>query len=82
MYEKRRSSLLDILAESVSCQCLSDLRCLPQSKRQQLVDKLETVHTDDYSLSVWNDALAYLTSASAQASSEIICKMLIDYFQN
>lgn len=82
MYEKRKPSLLDILAESVGCQCLSDLRCLPQSKRQQLVDKLETMHTDDYSLSAWNDALAYLTSAPALASPEIICKMLIDYFQN
>ena len=82
MCEKRKASLLDVLAESADCLCLSDLRNVPHRKRHQLADMLETIQVDDYSLLVWNDTLTYLTDEPSQASSEVACKMLIDYFRN
>ena len=43
MEMKQNQSLLDVLAESAVCSCLSDLRSIKKPKRQQLADKLERV---------------------------------------
>jgi len=82
MEMKQNQSLLDVLAESAGCTCLSDLRSIKKPKRQQLADKLERISPEDYSLAVWNDALAYLTAASPQISPEAARKLLIDHYRN
>ena len=43
MEMKQNQSLLDVLAESAGCSCLSDLRSIKKPKRQQLADKLERI---------------------------------------
>ena len=43
MEMKQNQSLLDVLAESADCTCLSDLRSIKKPKRQQLADKLERI---------------------------------------
>jgi len=43
MEMKQNQSLLDLLAESAGCSCLSDLRSIKKPKRQQLADKLERI---------------------------------------
>ena len=82
MEMKQNQSLLDVLAESAGCTCLSDLRSIKKPKRQQLADKLERILPEDYSLAVWNDALAYLISAPPQQSPEAARKLLIDHYRN
>lgn len=82
MNENRKQSLLDLLAESAGCSCLSDLRSIKKPKRQQLADKLERIPPEDYSLAVWNDALAYLISAPPQQTPEVARKLLIDHYRN
>ena len=82
MEMKQNQSLLDVLAESAGCSCLSDLRSIKKPKRQQLADKLERILPEDYSLAVWNDALNYLVSASPQKSPEAAHKLLIDHYRN
>ena len=82
MEMKQNQSLLDLLAESAGCFCLSDLRSIKKPKRQQLAEKLERISPEDYSLAVWNDALAYLTAVSPQISPEAAHKLLIDHYRN
>lgn len=82
MSEKRTPSLLDVLAESAGCACLSDLRSIKKPKRQQLADKLEQISPEEHSLVVWNDALAYLASVPPQKSPEAARKLLIDHYRN
>lgn len=82
MKMKRKQSLLDLLAESAGCLCLSDLRSIKTPKRQQLADKLERISPEGYSLAVWNDVLAYLASAPPQKSPEAARKLLIDHYRN
>ena len=43
MEMKQNQSLMDVLAESAGCTCLSDLRSIKKPKRQQLADKLERI---------------------------------------
>ena len=43
MEMKQNQSLLDLLAESAGCACLSDLRSIKKPKRQQLADTLERI---------------------------------------
>ena len=82
MEMKQNQSLLDVLAESAGCSCLSDLRAIKKPKRQQLADKLERISPEVHSLAVWNDALNYLVSASPQKSPEAARKLLIDHYRN
>ena len=82
MEMKQNQSLLDVLAESAGCSCLSDLRSIKKPKRQQLADKLERISPEVHSLAVWNDALVYLISAPPQQSPEAACKLLIDHYRN
>ena len=82
MEMKQNQSLLDVLAESAGCSCLSDLRSIKKPKRQQLADKLERISPEDYSLAVWNDVLAYLISAPPQQAPEVARKLLIDHYRN
>ena len=71
MEMKQNQSLLDVLAESAGCSCLSDLRSIKKPKRQQLADKLERILPEDYSLAVWNDALNYLVSAPPSRTRQL-----------
>ena len=82
MEMKQNQSLLDLLAESADCTCLSDLRSIKKPKRQQLADKLERISPEVHSLAVWNDALAYLISAPPQQTPEVARKLLIDHYRN
>ena len=82
MEMKQNQSLLDVLAESAGCTCLSDLRSIKKPKRQQLADKLERILPEVHSLAVWNDALAYLISAPPQQTPEAARKLLIDHYCN
>ena len=82
MEMKQNQSLLDLLAESADCTCLSDLRSIKKPKRQQLADKLERISSEVHSLAVWNDALAYLISAPPQQTPEVARKLLIDHYRN
>ena len=82
MEMKQNQSLLDVLAESAGCSCLSDLRSIKKPKRQQLADKLERILPEDYSLAVWNDALNYLVSAPPKHTPEAAHKLLIDHYRN
>ena len=82
MEMKRNQSLLDLLAESAGCSCLSDLRSINIPKRQQLADKLERISPEDYALAVWNDALTYLVSAPPQVSPEVAHRLMIDHYRN
>ena len=81
MEMKQNQSLLDLLAESAGCSCLSDLRAIKKPKRQ-LADKLERISPEVHSLAVWNDALAYLISAPPQHTPEVARKLLIDHYRN
>lgn len=81
MEMKQNQSLLDLLAESAGCSCLSDLRAIKKPKRQ-LADKLERISPEVHSLAVWNDALAYLISAPPQQTPEVARKLLIDHYRN
>ena len=82
MEMKQNQSLLDVLAESAGCSCLSDLRSIKKPKRQQLADKLERILPEVHSLAVWNDTLAYLISAPPQQTPEVARKLLIDHYRN
>lgn len=82
MEMKQNQSLLDLLAESAGCACLSDLRSIKKPKRQQLADKLERISPEVHSLAVWNDALANLISAPPQQTPEAARKLLIDHYRN
>ena len=82
MEMKQNQSLLDLLAESAGCSCLSDLRSIKKPKRQQLAEKLERISPEAHSLSVWNDALVYLISAPPRQTPEAAYKLLIDHYRN
>jgi len=82
MEMKQNQSLLDVLAESAGCSCLSDLRSIKKPKRQQLADNLERISPEAHSLSVWNDALVYLISAQPQHTPKAARKLLIDHYRN
>ena len=79
---KQNQSLLDVLAESAGCSCLSDLRSIKKPKRQQLADKLERISPEDYPLPVWNDALDYLISAPPQESPGAAHILLLHHYRN
>ena len=82
MNENRKQSLLDLLAESAGCSCLSDLRSIKPKARIQLIKALEKILPDAYSPYIWNDALVYLISAPPQISPEAAHKLLIDHYRN
>ena len=82
MEMKQNQSLLDVLAESAGCSCLSDLRSIKKPKRQQLADKLERISPEDYPLPVWNDALNYLISAPPQESPGAAHILLLHHYRN
>ena len=79
MSEKQKP-LLDVLAESTGCTCLSDLRSVPQKKRSILAEKLSAIPSEAYSLAVWNDTLTYLTGEPAAATPEAARATLIHHY--
>lgn len=68
----RKISLLDILAFIAEGCYLSDLCYLytNQEQRRQLADILMDIPSGSFSLSEWNDALAYLTGVSGMNTIE------------
>lgn len=82
MNEKRKQSLMDLLAENAGCSFISDLRNITEKERLRLADKLESILPGDYPLPVWNDALNYLISAPPQASPEAAYCLLLNHYRN
>lgn len=69
--EAKELDLLDRLYRWAGCDYLSDLRTLSQSSqfRFQLVQALEEIGPEEYSLSVWEDAYQYLTGETERFAS-------------
>lgn len=82
MNKNRKQSLLDLLAESAGCSCLSDLRSIKPKARIQLIKALEKILSDAYSPYIWNDALAYLVSAPPQHTPKVARKLLLHHYHN
>lgn len=71
-------SLLDLLAQSVGCICLSDLRNLGSKDRIRLISKLEEIQPNDYSPQIWNDALNYLVKEKPQPTEAQAKALLLE----
>lgn len=71
-------SLLDCLAYCVGCTMLSDLHHMTRLERSRLVHALEQMAPEDASLKDWNDALVYLTGASAEPTAAAARARLIN----
>lgn len=63
---EKSASLLDILAEELHCEYLSDLKYLNTAGKMQLVDLLANIPAERYSLHDWIDALNYFVHKSEQ----------------
>ena len=79
MKDKRKPSLLDVLAESARCPFISDLRNIKADGRQQLADKLERISPEDYPPGDWNATLSYLTTAPPSPPEEARRRLLHHY---
>lgn len=62
-------SLLDLLADEMKCDYLSDLRFLSRDRKRELAEKLKNIAPEAYELRVWNDALAYLLDEAAEETA-------------
>lgn len=59
----KKLSLVDMLAQELGCQYLSDLSFLEDAQRTYLARIIQDTPLDAASLFEWNDALAYLVES-------------------
>jgi len=69
--------LLEVMQKRMNCTYLSDLRFLKREQKNQLALEWKKVPAEAASLSVWNDALTYLTDAPPQPTREAAKGLLI-----
>lgn len=63
---EEKLSLVDMLAQELGCQYLSDLGFLQKSQRAYLAGVIQDTPLESATLFEWNDALAYLAEAPPQ----------------
>ena len=76
-----RLKLIEILAMNTECDVLSDLP-LPQN-RSRLLQELEKITIEAYSLRDWNDCLSYICKTDLKVGSKNVAYQVIyDYLKS
>lgn len=70
--------LLDLLADEMKCDYLSDLRFLSPERKRELAERLKKISPEAYDLQVWNDALVYLAGEAAQETAAAAKNRLVE----
>lgn len=70
--------LLDLLADEMKCDYLSDLRFLSPERKRELAERLKKIAPEAYDLQVWNDALVYLVGEAAEETAAAAKNRLVE----
>lgn len=76
-----RLELIEILAKNAECDFISDLPL--QQNRSQLLQELEKISIEAYSLREWNDCLSYICKTDLKVGSKNVAYQVIyDYLKS
>ena len=73
--------LIDYLAQKVRCTYISDLRKLKRTTQFDLIDAVQQIPEEVYSMDDWNEALMYMSNREARYSSFTAKEEILEFLK-
>lgn len=73
--------LIDYLAQKARCTYISDLRKLKRTTKFDLIDAVQQIPEEAYSMDDWNEALMYMSNREARYSSFTAKEEILEFLR-
>ena len=73
--------LIDYLAQKARCTYISDLRKLKRTTKFDLIDAVQQIPEEAYSMDDWNEALMYMSNREARYSSFTAKEEILEFLK-